>query len=114
MRITSVEHAGQDRILSPALARLLPEYPDVNVEIISDLLTDIVAARYDAGVRLGEQVDKDMIAVPIGPDLVRSIVAAPAYFKGRTNPVDATRSHGTRLHQSAPAHPWWLLHLGFP
>ena len=52
------------------------EYPDVNVEIISDYtLTDIVAARYDAGVRLGEQVDKDMIAVPIGPDLVRSVVA---------------------------------------
>ena len=70
------------------MARLLPEYPDVNVEIISDYtLTDIVAARYDAGVRLGEQVDKDMIAVPIGPDLVRSVVAAPAYFEGRPKPV---------------------------
>ena len=87
VRITSVEHATET-ILWPALARLLPEYPDVNVEIISDYtLTDIVAGRYDAGVRLGEQVDKDMIAVPIGPDLVRSVVAAPAYFEGRTKPV---------------------------
>ena len=87
VRITSVEHATET-ILWPAMARLLPEYPDINVEIISDYtLTDIVAARYDAGVRLGEQVDKDMIAVPIGPDLVRSVVAAPAYFEGRTKPL---------------------------
>ena len=87
VRITSVEHATET-ILWPAMARLLPEYPDVNVEIISDYtLTDIVAARYDAGVRLGEQVDKDMIAVPIGPDLVRSVVGAPAYFEGRTKPM---------------------------
>ena len=87
VRITSVEHATET-ILWPAMARLLPEYPDVSVEIISDYtLTDIVAARYDAGVRLGEQVDKDMIAVPIGPDLVRSVVGAPAYFEGRTKPM---------------------------
>ena len=87
VRITSVEHATET-ILWPAMARLLPQYPDVNVEIISDyILTDIVADRFDAGVRLGEQVDKDMIAVPIGPDLVRSVVAAPAYFAGRPKPV---------------------------
>ena len=114
VRITSVEHATET-ILWPALARLLPEYPDVNVEIISDYtLTDIVAGRYDAGVRLGEQVDKDIIAVPIGPDLVRSVVAAPAYFERPATNRDATRSHGTRLHQSPPAHPRRLLHLGFP
>ena len=87
VRIASVEHATET-LLWPALAQLLPECPDVNVEIISDYtLTDIVAARFDAGVRLGEQVDKDMIAVPIGPDLVRSVVAAPAYFAGRPKPV---------------------------
>ena len=63
VRITTVEHAAET-ILWPAMAKLLPEYPDVNVEIITDYgLTDIVAERYDAGVRLGEQVDKDMIAV---------------------------------------------------
>ena len=114
VRITSVEHAAET-ILWPAMARLLPEYPDVNVEIISDYsLTDIVADRYDAGVRLGEQVDKDMIAVPIGPDFVRSVVAAPSYFEGRPGRVTPQRSDRARLHQSAPAHPWRLLHLGVP
>ena len=63
------------------------EYPDVNVEIIEDYqLTDIVAERYDAGVRLGEQVAKDMIAVRIGPDFRMAIVAAPSYFEGRPQP----------------------------
>ena len=86
VRITTVEHAAET-ILWPAMAKLLPEYPDVNVEIITDYgLTDIVAERYDAGVRLGEQVDKDMIAVPIGPDLRMAVVAAPSYFHGRRQP----------------------------
>src|SRR3984957_3671119 len=68
LRITSVEHAS-DTILAPAVARLLTHYPDIRVEIINDYgLTDIVAGRYDAGVRLGEQVAKDMIALRIGPD----------------------------------------------
>ncbi len=89
VRITTVEHAA-DTILWPAAARLLADYPDINVEIISDYsVTDIVAERYDAGVRLGEQVDKDMIAVRIGPDIRIAIVAAPAYFKQR-------RSHTIR------------------
>ena len=87
IRITSVEHAAQT-ILFPAMTRLLAEYPDINVEIINDyVLTDIVAERYDAGVRLGEQVDKDMIAVRIGPDFRMAIVAAPSYFHGRTRPL---------------------------
>ena len=69
------------------MAKVLRKYPDVNVEIITDYgLTDIVAERYDAGVRLGEQVDKDMIAVPIGPDLRMAVVAAPSYFHGRRPP----------------------------
>src|SRR5215208_3478030 len=63
LRITSVEHASQT-ILAPALAKLLPDYPDISVEIINDYgLSDIVADRYDAGIRLGEQVTQDMIAV---------------------------------------------------
>jgi DNA-binding transcriptional LysR family regulator len=87
VRITAVEHAAQT-ILWPALARLLPEYPDINVEIINDYaITDIVAERYDAGVRLGEQVDKDMIAVRIGPDLRMAVVAAASYFDGRSRPL---------------------------
>lgn len=86
VRINSVEHAAET-ILWPAMARLLPQYPDVNVEIISDYgLIDIVAERYDAGVRLGEQVDKDMIAMRIGPDFQQAVVGAPAYFDGRTLP----------------------------
>ena len=83
IRITAGEHAA-DTILWPALAKLLPDYPDIKVEIIIDYgLTDIVAERYDAGVRLGEQVAKDMIAVRIGPDLRMAVVGAPSYFARR-------------------------------
>src|SRR5271165_3335198 len=77
LRITSVEHASET-ILAPAVARLLTDYPDIRVEIINDYgLTDIVADRYDAGVRLGEQVAKDMIALRIGPDFHQVLVGAP-------------------------------------
>jgi DNA-binding transcriptional LysR family regulator len=87
VRINSVEHASET-LLWPAMARLLPHYPDVNVEIISEYgLTDIVAERYDAGVRLGEQVDKDMIAMRIGPDFQPAIVGSPVYFEGRIHPT---------------------------
>lgn len=86
VRITTVEHAAE-AILWPAMAKLMREYPDVNVEIIEDYqLTDIVAERYDAGVRLGEQVAKDMISVRIGSDFRMAIVAAPSYFAGRLRP----------------------------
>jgi DNA-binding transcriptional LysR family regulator len=86
VRITTVEHAAET-ILWPAMAKLLVEYSDVKIEIISDYrVTDIVAERYDAGVRLGEQVDKDMIAVRIGPDFRMAVVAAPSYFHGRQPP----------------------------
>jgi len=86
IRITAGEHAA-DAVLWPALERLLPHYPDINVEIIVDYgLTDIVAERYDAGVRLGEQVAKDMIAVRIGPDMRMAVVGAPAYFERRPKP----------------------------
>src|ERR1700724_765211 len=80
MRITTGEHAAE-AILWPALTKLLPQYPDIKVELIIDYgLTDIVAERYDAGVRLGEQVAKDMIAVRIGPDFRMAVVGAPSYF----------------------------------
>lgn len=86
LRITSVEHASQT-ILAPALAKLLPEYPDIAVEIINDYgLSDIVADRFDAGVRLGEQVAQDMIAVRIGPDFKQFVVGAPSYFERRGKP----------------------------
>ncbi|MDR3488697.1 MAG: LysR family transcriptional regulator [Bradyrhizobium sp.] len=86
VRITAGEHAAE-AVVWPALARVLPRYPDIKVEMIIDYgLTDIVAERYDAGVRLGEQVAKDMIAVRIGPDLRMAVVGAPEYFAGRPAP----------------------------
>jgi DNA-binding transcriptional LysR family regulator len=86
IRITATEHAA-DTILLPKLAALLGAYPDIKVEIGIDYgLTDIVAQRYDAGVRSGEQVAKDMISVRIGPDLRMAVVGAPSYFKNRLLP----------------------------
>lgn len=86
VRITAGEHSAET-VLWPAIARLLPDYPDIRVEIIVDYgLTDIVAERYDAGVRLGEQVARDMIAVRIGPDMRMAVVGAPAYFAKRPKP----------------------------
>ena len=86
IRITADEHAA-DTILWPKLAKFLREYPDIKVEIVIDYgLTDIVAERYDAGVRSGEQVAKDMIAVRIGPDMRMAVVGAPSYFARRPEP----------------------------
>ena len=86
IRITATEYAIQS-VLVPKLAKLLREYPDIKVEMIVDFgLRDIVAERYDAGVRSGEQVAKDMIAMRIGPDLRMAVVGAPSYFKTRPEP----------------------------
>ena len=86
IRITATDYAA-DAILWPKLTKLLRHYPDIKVEIIIDYgLTDIVAQRYDAGVRLGEQVAKDMIAVRIGPDARMAVVGAPSYFATRSPP----------------------------
>lgn len=80
IRITAGEHAAETA-LWPPLKKFLPKYPDIKVEIVVDYgLIDIVAGRYDAGVRDGEQVAKDMIAVRIGPDLRMAVVGAPSYF----------------------------------
>jgi len=86
IRITTAEHAAET-ILMPALERLLPDYPDIKVEVTVDYgLTDVVAGHYDAGVRLGEQVAKDMVAVRIGPDMRMAAVAAPSYFARQRPP----------------------------
>jgi DNA-binding transcriptional LysR family regulator len=86
IRITVSETAA-DSILWPALTRFLPRYPDVEIELVIDqALTDIVAGRFDAGVRLGERLEKDMIAVPIGPPLRMAVVGAAAYFAKRVPP----------------------------
>ena len=94
IRINSSEHAAET-LLWPKLAQFLPHYPDIKVEIWADFtLADIVAERFDAGVRLGEQVAKDMVAVRIGPEERFLVVGAPAYLAGR----------------GAPRHPQELLH----
>ncbi|OSQ40626.1 LysR substrate-binding domain-containing protein [Thalassospira mesophila] len=86
VRISTSAYAARS-IIWPAIEKLLPVYPDLNVELnIDQKLTDIVAERYDAGVRLGEQVDKDMIATRIGPDIRMAVVGAPAYFQTRAIP----------------------------
>jgi DNA-binding transcriptional LysR family regulator len=86
IRITASEHAVS-AILWPKLAKFLRHYSDIKVEITVDhSLIDIVAQRYDAGVRSGEQVAKDMIAVRIGPDMRMAVVGAPSYFAKRPPP----------------------------
>ncbi len=80
IRITAADHPAET-ILWPLLEKLLPQYPDIHVEIsVDDAFRDIAQERFDAGVRLGEQVAKDMIAVPIGPDVRMAVVGAPSYF----------------------------------
>jgi len=86
LRITAGEHSAIT-ILHPVLAKLLPDNPDLSIEIIVDYgLTDIVAEGFDAGVRLGEQVAKDMIAMRIGPDMRMAVVGSPAYFARHSKP----------------------------
>lgn len=86
IRITATDYAT-DTVLWPKLEPFLRKYPDIKIEIITDYgLTDIVAQRYDAGVRSGEQVAKDMIAVRVGPDIRMAVVGTPGYFRSRTEP----------------------------
>ena len=86
VRITTPQHAA-DTILWPAIERLAPAYQDIKFELsINSAFVDIVAERFDAGVRLGEQVAKDMIAVRIGPDLRMAAVASPSYFAANSKP----------------------------
>lgn len=87
IRITTSEHAAHS-VLWPVLQKLLPDYPDVHVEINVDSgLTDIVAERFDAGVRLGESIAKDMVAVRIGPDVSMAVVGSPDYFTRHPKPL---------------------------
>jgi DNA-binding transcriptional LysR family regulator len=86
IRITATDYAA-NTVLWPKLQKLLRGYPDIKVEIAIEYgLTDIVAQRYDAGVRSGNQVAKDMIAVRIGPDSRMAVVGAPSYFAKRSPP----------------------------
>jgi LysR family transcriptional regulator, regulator of peptidoglycan recycling len=111
IRITSVEHATET-VLWPALKKLLATHPAIRAEIISDYgLSDIVAERFDAGVRLGEDVDKDMVAIRIAPDLQMKLVGAPSYFRDRPMPKKPQellqhRCINLRLSSSRGNYPW--------
>lgn len=111
IRITVSQHAAAT-IIQPMLARFLPNYPDIKVEVsVDNQLVDIVADRFDFGVRIGEQVASGMIATRIGPDFRMIVVGAPSYFKNRTPPVtpqDLT-SHNCiniRLPSYGALYPW--------
>ncbi|WP_026792227.1 LysR family transcriptional regulator [Pleomorphomonas oryzae] len=111
VRITTGEHAATT-ILWPKLREVLPDYPDITVEVIVDYgLTDIVAERYDAGIRLGEHLAKDMIAVRIGPELRLIVVGSPAYFASHPAPATphdlvAHRCINTRLPTYGGLYAW--------
>jgi DNA-binding transcriptional LysR family regulator len=86
VRITSTQHAAET-VLWPRLSKLMRDYPDITVELVTDEgLTNIVSERFDAGVRVGEFVEKDMIAVRIGPEMRQAIVGTPDDFKTRPVP----------------------------
>jgi DNA-binding transcriptional LysR family regulator len=87
IRITAPDYAIQ-HVLWPKLRTFLPRFPDINVELVLDNgLTDIVTERYDAGVRMGEQLAKDMISARIGPDFRFAVVGAPSYFEKNSRPA---------------------------
>lgn len=111
VRITTGAHAYHT-ILWPVLERFLPDYPDVHVEVtLEHGLTDIVAERYDAGIRLGEQVERDMIAVRIGPEMRFIVVGAPSYLATRSRPeipqdLTAHRCINLRMTTSGALYAW--------
>jgi DNA-binding transcriptional LysR family regulator len=117
IRITAIDHVI-DHVLWPRIAPLLPLYPDLHVEIHADYrIVDIAAERYDIGVRHGDQVDKDMIAVRLTPDVQMRIVGAPAYFSGRRAPRNLAELLGhncinLRLASSGGLYAWELKHDG--
>jgi DNA-binding transcriptional LysR family regulator len=96
IRISSVEHAART-VLLPAVARLLADYPEVAVEIVATYeLSDVIAEGFDAGVRLGEHVAKDMVAVRLGPDIPMAIVGAPGYLQANPAPASPQELAGHR------------------
>lgn len=117
IRVTTVEHAAKT-IIAPALKPLLTDYPDITVELTVDYgLADVVTDRFDAGVRLGEQVAKDMIAVRISPEVPMAIVGAPDYLRQHGAPSEPQqlvdhRCINLRLPTSDTLNAWRLIQDG--
>src|SRR5436853_4206853 len=96
LRITATKHAVSS-VVMPALPGFLASHPDIRVEmLVDDTLTDIVANRIDAGIRFGDLVEKDMIAVRIGPDIRMAVVGAPSYFADHPVPRTPRELSGQR------------------
>ena len=86
IRVASIEHATRKYLL-PAISNLLLEHPEIAVEVVDDYaLFDIVSDRFDAGIRLGHQIDMDMIAVPVSAEIPMKLVASPGYLNKRSAP----------------------------
>lgn len=119
VRITAGRHAV-DTVLWPAIVEMALSFPDIRLELsVDQSLTDIVGERFDAGVRLGEQVEKDMIALRIGPDLRMIAVASPAYLAEHgvpENPHDLTRYRciNMRLSTAGTNYAWEFERAGRP
>lgn len=117
VRITAIDHII-DTLLWPRLAPVLPNYPDLNIEIHSDYkLIDIAADRYDIGIRYGDQVEEDMIAVRLTPDIPTMIVGSPSYFSWHSKPgtLQDLMKHNCitlRLASSGGIYAWELQHDG--
>ena len=117
IRITAIDHVIE-QVLWPRIAPLLPHYPDLHVEFSADYrIVDIAAERYDIGVRHGDQVDKDMVAVRLTADVQMRIVGAPAYFEWRPKPASLAdlMKHNCitlRLSSSGGIYAWELRHGG--
>jgi DNA-binding transcriptional LysR family regulator len=88
VRITTGKHAA-DTVLWPMLPSFMRRHPGIEVEVcVEDGMTDVVAGRYDAGIRLGERLEKDMIALAIGPPLRVAVVASPGYLSDHPMPIE--------------------------
>ncbi|WBU53377.1 LysR family transcriptional regulator [Paracoccus sp. SCSIO 75233] len=117
IRITTVEHAAKT-ILTPLLSRMLKDYPEITVEIVIDYgLADIVAERFDAGIRLGEAVERDMVALRISDEIPMVIVGAPSYLAQHGCPqtpdeLTAHRGLNLRLPTSGTLNTWRLAQDG--
>ncbi|QDH17190.1 LysR family transcriptional regulator [Swingsia samuiensis] len=117
IRVTAVEHAATT-ILLPKIKQLLWDNPDIRVEIIIDYgLADVVKDRFDAGVRLGGEIAKDMIAVRIGPDIPMAIVGSPDYFRTHSMPISPAqlvehRAINLRLPTSQTVNGWRVMQGG--
>jgi len=119
VRLTATKNAAT-AVVMPVLPAFLAAHPDVRVElIVDDGLTDIVANRFDAGIRFGNIVEKDMIAVRVGPDMRRAVVGAPSYFAGHPPPttprdLSAHRCIGYRLVKAGGLYAWEFEENGRP